>query len=155
MSSLEVLSEVLIVLVSSVSDCTVLVPSVLEEASRVLRTPEMVPLARPRTSLTSPMSLIVRVSSASSEEFLGLKAESMSAPTEGSVTRPGCTLTSRVGTTRSLASSTTRKVAVGLSCGGARMLAHWTCVVPSGERLRTPLVVPVSSPAAVVASGAR
>ena len=61
----------LMVFVFSASDCTVLVPRVFEEASRVLRTPEMVSLARPSTSLTSPMSLIVRVSSASSEESWG------------------------------------------------------------------------------------
>ena len=64
MLSLEDLSNVLIVLVSSVSDFTVLVPSVFEEASSVLRTPEIVPLARPRTSFTSPIRAIVRVSRA-------------------------------------------------------------------------------------------
>ena len=154
MLSLEDLSDVLIVLVSSVSDCTVLVPSVFDEASSVLRTPEIVPLARPRTSFTSPMRAIVRVSRASSSEFLGLKAESISAPTDGSVTRPGWTLRSTVGTTKSFASSTTRNVAVESSCGGARMLAHWTWVVPSGALLSTPFVAPVPEDASAGASAA-
>ena len=115
-------------------------PRVLAELSRVVRTLEIVSPARASTVLTSPTRPIVRACSFISEEVPGWNAACTRAPTEGSVTRPGCTLMSKFGELKSFASTTRVSVALEPICGGARIVAHWTCVVPSEAWLSTPLV---------------
>ena len=124
---------------------TVWVPRVSAELLRLVRTSEIVSLARARTRLTSPIRSMVRRCRSSSSELAGLKAESTRAPMEGSVTSPGWTLRSMVGTSKSLASTTRLSSAEELRIGGASSAAHWT-VVPSAPRPRTPLVTLVPVP---------
>ena len=131
-----------------VLDCrsaTVWVPRVSAELVRLVRTSEIVSLARDRTRLTSPIRSMVRRCRSSSSDLAGLKAASTRAPIEGSVTRPGWTLRSIVGTSKSLASRTRLNSEEDLRIGGASSAAHWT-EVPSASRPRTPLVTLVPEP---------
>ena len=109
---------------------TVLRPRVSAADPRVTRTSEMVSLARPSTSLTWPITETVRACSCSSSERSGLKARSSRSLSEGSTTRPGKTVMSKVGVGRSSPCITRRRVVVGDSRGGARIAAHCTTVAP-------------------------
>ena len=58
---------------------------------------------------------------------------------------PGCTARSILGVAKSVTSATSRSVVLAAEVGGARSVAHWMMVSPSGEALTMPLVPAVSS----------
>ena len=129
---------------------TLLAPSVLLVLSRFLRTVPICPLALASTSLTSVISVMVRRCSASWDSGLVLKLLSSRPETDGSVTRPGCTVTSKLGTVKSCASSTSLSWAFAATCGGARMAPHCTDALPCSDWASTPLVRAASWPAKAV-----
>ena len=69
-----------------------------------------------------------------------LNAEANTPSTERSVDMPGCTARSMLGVAKSVTSATSRSVVLAPVAGGARSVAHWMTVSPSGEALMMPLV---------------